>query len=370
MPLTRSPLTRSAFLSLLLLCAATLVAPASQAKAPVKKNPPLKKVLAADDSGEFANFAQWSEAAPFIERMATVHQFDRQEVRQALSQVRFVDRAVQLVKPAPPDRPKNWQAYRARFVEPVRIQAGVQFWDRYQQALASAEEQFGVPAEIIVGILGVETIYGRNTGNFRVMDAIGTLAFAYPGAPNRVARMEYFKSELENVLLYAREEQIDPFSLTGSYAGAIGWPQFMPGSIRRFAVDFDGDHHIDLRNSPVDAIGSVANFLLQHGWERGLPVAFAASVREGGDWPALLNQGLKAGYTLDEMSAAGASPILAAPADLRYGLVDLQNGAEPTEYWLGTGNFFAITQYNRSYFYAMSVLELGRAVRAAREAQR
>jgi membrane-bound lytic murein transglycosylase B len=182
--------------------------------------------------------------------------------------------------------------------------------------------------------------------------------------------MDYFKSELENVLLYAREENIDPFTLTGSYAGAVGWPQFMPGSIRRFAVDFDGDHHIDLRNSPVDAIGSVANFLLQHGWERGHPVAFAASVSEEGNWQPMLNQGLKATFTPDEMKAAGVRPLSEVPADLRYGLVDLQNGADPTEYWLGTGNFFAITQYNRSYFYAMSVLELGRAVRAARETVR
>jgi membrane-bound lytic murein transglycosylase B len=398
------PLTRSALLPLVLLFAAALLAPASQAKAPesaahkvsankaaankaaahkaaarkaaarkasARQAPLLKNVVAStEESGEFANFAQWQAAAPFIERMAQVHEFDRDALRQTLSKLRFVERAVQLVKPAPPDRPKNWQAYRARFVEPLRIDAGVQFWARHAEVLARAEAQYGVPADIIVGIIGVETIYGRNTGNFRVMDAIGTLAFAYPPAPNQAARMEYFKSELENVLLYAREEQIDPFSLTGSYAGAIGWPQFMPGSIRRFAVDFDGDHHIDLRNSPVDAIGSVANFLLQHGWERGHPAAFAARVAEGTDLPSLLNKGLKATFTLEELAAAGVTPVSSVPTDLQYGLVDLQNGIEPTEYWLGTGNFFAITQYNRSYFYAMSVLELGRAVRSAREATR
>lgn len=393
------PLTRSALLPFILSFAAAVLTPASQAKtpestaqksasskaaakkaaarkaavkkAPAKPAPLLKKVVASpEESGEFANFAQWQAAAPFIERMAQVHEFDRDALRQTLSKLRFVERAVQLVKPAPPDRPKNWQAYRARFVEPLRIEAGVQFWARHADALARAEAQYGVPADIIVGIIGVETIYGRNTGNFRVMDAIGTLAFAYPPAPNQAARMEYFKSELENVLLYAREEQIDPFSLTGSYAGAIGWPQFMPGSIRRFAVDFDGDRHIDLRNSPVDAIGSVANFLLQHGWERGHPVAFAANIGAATDLPPLLNRGLKATLTLEELAAAGVTPATSVPTDLQYGLVDLQNGFEPTEYWLGTGNFFAITQYNRSYFYAMSVLELGRAVRAAREATR
>ena len=167
--------------------------------------------------------------------------FSRPELEATLGKVRYIERAIQLMKPAPPGRPKNWQAYRARFVEPVRINAGVAFWNEQADALARAQAQYGVPAEIIVGIIGVETVYGRNTGNFRVMDAITTLAFAYPDTPNRVARMKYFRGELENTLLLARESGIDPFSLSGSYAGAIGWPQFMPGSIRRYAVDFDGD---------------------------------------------------------------------------------------------------------------------------------
>ena len=283
--------------------------------------------------------------------------------------------------------------------------------------MARAEARFGVPAEIIVGIIGVETVYGRNTGSFRVMDAVTTLAFAYPDTPNRDARMAYFRGELENTLLFARESGVDPFSLYGSYAGAIGLPQFMPGSIRQFAIDFDGDGKINLRDSPVDAIGSVANFLVQHGWKTGEPIVFPASVtdsrsgtsvsasagenvnpdapfaravsasglghdigalapvasvpgersRDAGGWRQFIGQGLEAKFTIDELKAGGVLPAFPPPSDLRFGLVDLQNGLSPTEYWLGANNFFAITQYNRSFFYAMSVVDLGRAVRVARE---
>ena len=324
-------------------------------------------------AGEYANFSQWKEVAAFIDDMATRHAFDKTALEVMFRKVHYVDSAIKLIKPAPPGRPKNWRAYRARFVEPIRIRAGVQFWNDYADALARAEEQYGVPAEIIVGIIGVETIYGRNTGNFRVLDALTTLAFDYPAAHNRDARMIFFKGELEHTLLYARETGIDPFALLGSYAGAIGWPQFMPGSIRKFAVDFDGDGRIDLRNSPVDAIGSVANFLIQHGWKRGEPMVFPATVsttRADGSadnrWEAFIGQGLEARFRLDELKAAGVTPTAEVPTDMNFGLVDLQNGQEATEYWLGAANFFAITQYNRSFFYAMSVIELGRAVRQAR----
>jgi membrane-bound lytic murein transglycosylase B len=327
-----------------------------------------KPAVEADDAGEFASFTQWREVGAFIDDMVARHDYPRAELEGTLSRVRFVDSAIQLMKPAPAGKPKNWAAYRARFVEPVRINAGVSFWNTYAEALQRAEEQFGVPAEIIVGILGVETVYGRNTGNFRVMDAITTLAFAYPDTPTRQARMDYFRGELANTLLFARDSGIDPFSLRGSYAGAIGWPQFMPGSIRKYAVDFDGDGKIDLRNSPVDAVGSIANFLLQHGWKRGEPTVFPAKLdpASGSGWEMFLNQGLEAKFRLDEIRAAGVRPEEEPPADMLLGLVDLQNGAAPTEYWLGANNFFAITQYNRSFFYAMSVIELGRAVRAAR----
>ncbi len=325
-------------------------------------------------SDEYANFSQWGEVSVFLDQMVTKHGFNKTELETLLRKTHYVERAIQLMKPAPPGRPKNWAAYRARFVEPVRINAGVAFWETHADALARAEARFGVPADIIVGIIGVETVYGRNTGNFRVMDAVTTLAFAYPETPTRLARMTYFKGELENTLLYARENGIDPFSLLGSYAGAIGWPQFMPSSMRTFGIDFDGDGKVDLRNSPTDAIGSVANFLVEHGWTRGQPLVFPATVTapaangDESDWNKFLNQSLEAKFRLDELKAAGVAPTpsIEPPAEIGYGLVDLQNGQNPTEYWIGTANFFAITQYNRSFFYAMSVIDLGRAVRAAR----
>lgn len=362
-----------------LLFASTLPANAatSQAKKSVhatKKSTHAAKIrkvsLNPDEAGEFANFAQWKEVADFITLMVEQHGFDRAELESAFRRVRYLDTAIQLVKPAPPGRPKNWRAYRARFIEPVRIDAGVAFWDSHANALARAEERFGVPAEIIVGILGVETIYGRNTGSFRVLDALTTLAFDYPATPNRSARMTFFRRELENTFLLAREAGVDPFFLFGSFAGAIGWPQFMPGSVRKFAIDFDGDGKVDLRNSPVDAVGSIANFLVEHGWQRNEPIVFPANVatsEQNRAWEMFIGQGLEAKFSLDEMKAAGVSPAIEPPAGMPFGLVDLQNGTEPTEYWLGAKNFFAITQYNRSFFYAMSVIDLGRAVSMARK---
>lgn len=335
-----------------------------------KKSQTQKEHIAAigEESGEFANFTQWKDVSDFIDQMVAKHGFDKNELESIFKKTRYVETTIQLVKPAPPGKPKNWHAYRARFIEPVRINAGVVFWDTYADVLARAEKEYGVPAEIIVGIIGVETIYGRNTGNFRVLDALTTLAFDYPATPNRASRMEFFRGEIENTLLFARESGVDPFSLLGSYAGAVGWPQFMPGSIRKFGVDFDGDGKVDLRQSPIDAIGSVANFLVQHGWQRGEPTIFPATVSTTGNtgWEMFINQGLQPKFKADEMQVAGVTPGTEVPTDMLFGLVDLQNGSEPTEYWLGTKNFFAIAQYNRSFFYAMSVIDLGKAVRAAR----
>jgi membrane-bound lytic murein transglycosylase B len=321
--------------------------------------------------GEAAlNFSQWPGVSQFIDEMVAKHQFDQAELQKLMQRTHYIERAVQLIKPAPPGRPKNWQAFRKLVVEPVRMRAGLQFWNQYAEALARAENDYGVPAEIIVGILGVETVYGKNTGSFRVLDVVSTLAFAYPESPKRLERMAFFRGELENTLLLARESHIDPLSLQGSYAGAIGLPQFMPGSIRQYAVDHDGDGKIDLLRSPQDAIGSIAYFLQKHGWRRGETSVFAAQVNPGAadnnNWQRFLNQGLVAKYTLTEMQAAGVSTSQSVPAETLLGLVDLQNGQESTEYYLGTNNFFTLTQYNRSYFYAMSVLELGSAIRQLR----
>lgn len=363
-------LPRRCSLLVLALSCTTLHAAPPKAKAHAKAvsavQAPAAKV---DYTGEQVNFREWKAVADFEEEMASKHGFDPDALKALMAQVNYIDSAVQLVKPAPPGKPKNWQAYRERFVEPVRIDAGVAFWNENAAALARAEAQYGVPAEIIVGIIGVETVYGRNTGRFRVMDVLTTLAFAYPDTPNREARMAFFRGELENTLLLARKESVDPLSLIGSFAGAVGLPQFMPGSILEYGVDFDGDGRIDVRNSAADAIGSVANFLVQHGWQAGQsgPVAYPADVSPNRAWEGFIGQGLAAKFTADELAAAGAVSAAPLPAGRLFGLIDLQNGAEATEYWLATDNFFAITHYNRSYFYAMSVVELGRAVRLAKD---
>jgi membrane-bound lytic murein transglycosylase B len=322
---------------------------------------------AIDYDGEAVNFGEWQAVRDFEDDMVTRNGFDRAYIEDVIKRARFLDSAVQLVKPAPPGKPKNWRAYSDRFIEPIRVNAGVRFWNENADTLARAEATYGVPAEIIVGILGVETIYGRDTGRFRIVDVLATLAFAYPEAPNRQDRMAFFRGELESTLLLARKEHIDPFSLMGSFAGAVGMPQFMPSSILQYGVDFDGDGLVDLRGSAQDAIGSVANFLVQHGWDRNStgPAVFPADVAPSLAWQGLVG-GLEARYRPADLDGAGVATRTTLPDGRLYGLVDLQNGGDPTEYWVVNANFFAITKYNRSYFYAMSVVELGRAVRLAR----
>lgn len=313
------------------------------------------------------DFEHSKEVSNFIDYMVDRHGFTRDELELIFDQVEFNAKSLQLIKPAPITKPKNWAAYRARFIEPIRIKSGVNFWDNYAEALDRAEKQFGVPAQIIVGIIGVETVFGKDVGKFRVVDVLATLGFTYPDTANKESRMAYFRGELEHVLLFSREFGIDPFSLLGSYAGAIGWPQFMPSSIRQYAVDFDGDGKIDLRNSPIDAIGSVANFLSQHGWNAGLPLVFPAQVIS--DHPeTMLATELSPAFTLQQFADVAIPTQKNIPTQPLYGLIDLQNGQNPTEYWFATQNFFAITKYNRSYFYAMAVIELGKSVCAARSA--
>ncbi len=301
--------------------------------------------------------------ADFIEQFSSKYHIDKNRLYCLFRRTNLNHTAIRLMKPATSGKTRNWQTYRQRMIEPVRLAAGARFWNTYEKYLDKAEKKYGVPAYIIVGIIGIETIYGKDTGRFRTLDALTTLAFYYPDTPNRVARQEFFRKELEQFLLMTIQENTDPLSIYGSYAGAIGWPQFMPGSIRAYAVDFDGDGKIDLENSPVDAIGSVANFLKQHGWKTGKPVIFPAEAEADCPLPVtLFNQGLKATYTLKELNAQCISTDSNTTDGLLYGLIDLQNGLYPTEYRIGTDNFFAITRYNRSYFYAMSVIELGRKI--------
>lgn len=359
------------FVSLVSICAALVLGLPSYAQVakPGKAHKSRSHESKPAEEPEFTNFGQWRGVAEVIDELSDQHGLQRDTLKAQFAKVHYLENVVRLINPPPPGKVKNWTVYRERFIEPTRLRAGAAFWKKHEAALSRAQLEFGVPSEIIVGILGVETMYGKMTGNVRVADALATLAFAYPPTANRDARMKYFREELKHLFLLARDNDMDPLSFYGSFAGAIGLPQFMPGSIRRFAVDFDGDGKIDLRNSPADAIGSIASFLSQHGWRPEQPLVFPVTVSGQPDasWPDMLGKSLEAKFTLDEFSRAGVSLNDSLPNAISYGLVDLQDGERPTLYWLGTANFFAIAQYNRSFFYAMTVIELGKAVRQQRQ---
>lgn len=304
----------------------------------------------------------------FADEVAARHGWEAAWVLVQLADARQLPRVAKLIMPPPPGTPKNWAAYRDRFVEPRRIQAGLAFWQANADSLARAEREFGVPAEVVVGIVGVETFYGRITGDFRVVDALATLAFDFP--TGRSDRSPFFRSELEQLLLLARREGIRADSLRGSYAGAIGWPQFMPGSINRHAVDFDGDGHIDLQRSLPDVIGSVAHYLQAHGWQRGLATHHAVQLpADEAARATLLAPDIKPSFSAAQFAEHGAGLDEAGRRhDGLLALVELQNGDAAPSYVAGTQNFWAITRYNWSAYYAMAVISLGEAVKAARNA--
>ena len=302
----------------------------------------------------------------FIDHMVNQYGFERSTLEKAFANTQISERIQKLVLPAALPQQKSWSRYRARFLDQQRIDNGIVFWKTHQKILEQAEEQYGVPAEIIVAILGVETRYGDYTGSFITLDALATLAFAYPPTNNQTVRSQYFEQELEELLLFSRNNGNNMRSIKGSYAGAIGFPQFMPSSIRKWGVDFDHDGVIDIQNSNADAIASIANYLAGHGWQRDLPWVFPATVAENASFENLLQQqGLQALFTLSELENHGVyvSTSAALPNETRYGLIDLQDG-ENTQYWVATQNFFAITHYNRSFFYAMAVVELAKTLRS------
>ncbi len=303
------------------------------------------------------NIAELPEAEVFARDLAQRHGFDPDELLAQFAKVKQNTGVLSLIAPPTLPTQRSWTRYRARFVNPQRIAGGVDFWQEHAATLARARVIYGVPEEVIVAIIGVETVYGRNTGGFSVLEALATLAFQYP------RRADFFRTELEQFLLLSRENSLDPLSVRGSYAGAIGIPQFMPGSQRRFAVDFDRDGRIDLANSVDDAIGSVARFLEQHGWQAGQPVAVVANLPGTPD-ASLIEAGIRPSLRASDLFERG---ILAeAPAEATVTLVDLVTPEAPTEYWLGFENFYVITRYNRSSFYAMSVFQLAEAIRQAR----
>ncbi|MEO7105998.1 MAG: lytic murein transglycosylase B, partial [Rhodoferax sp.] len=272
------------------------------------------------------------------------------------------------IAPPPVGTPKNWAVYRSRFIDSVRINAGVKFWQDNRETLERAERQTGVPASIIVGIIGVETIYGQQIGSYRVMDALSTLAFDFPAQhPRAKERAAYFQSELEAFLALTNRTGTDPLALRGSYAGAMGLPQFMPSSWAKYAVDFDGDGRIDLFHSAADVIGSVANYFKVFQWHAGMPTHYAVQMNAVGiDKAALLAPDILPTFTAATMAAMGVGMDDKALQHVGpLALVELQNGDAPPLYVAGTENFYAITRYNWSSYYALAVIELGQEVAAA-----
>ncbi|WP_119154827.1 lytic murein transglycosylase B [Caldimonas tepidiphila] len=319
----------------------------------------------ADEAPDTVTYGGREDVMQFAQQVAERHKLDAEWVRSVLAQSRYLPSVARLIMPPPAGTPKNWTAYRARFVEPRRIRAGTEFWRSHARWLRQAEEAYGVPAEIVVGIIGVETLYGQHTGSFRVVDALATLSFDFPAG--RRDRSNFFRGELEQLFVLAQAERLDVNALRGSYAGALGLPQFMPSSWTRYAVDFDGDGRADLQGSAADAIGSVANYLAQFGWQTGMPTHFAvAPPQDPADRAVLLGPDILPSFTAAEFAARGAA--LDAQGQ-RFGahlaLVELQNGAASPSYIAGTPNFYAITRYNWSSYYAAAVIELGREVRAA-----
>jgi membrane-bound lytic murein transglycosylase B len=284
-----------------------------------------------------------------------------------LSQARRVQTVRDLVMPPPAGTAKNWAAYRARFVEPQRINAGLAFWRGNQSTLARAQAQYGVPAEVVVAIVGVETFYGRITGNFRVIDALATLAFDFP--TGRKDRTPFFRQELEAFLLLCQREGLDPLAVKGSFAGAMGLPQFMPSSVNKYAVDFDGDGHVHLHSSTADVIGSVANYFAQFGWQAGMPSHYAVAAPVDTTARAtLLAPDIVPSFTAQQMADQGA--VLDEAGRSHTGplaLVELQNGSAAPSFVAGTQNFYVVTRYNWSSYYAMAVLDLAQALKDARQ---
>jgi membrane-bound lytic murein transglycosylase B len=308
-----------------------------------------------------SDFLARADVRTFIAAMSEEHGIQRADLERILGAVRFAPAAVRLTAPVPSSAPspaRSYARYRAKFLTPDLISTGSSFWAQHAEDLARAETEFGVPAEVIVGILGVETAFGRNTGTFRAIDALASIAF------DGERRQEYFRDELKELLLLARDTGIDPLLIKGSYAGAVGLPQFMPSSYRRYAVDYDGDGAIDLLGSPADAIGSIASYMKAFGWVSGeVPTA---PVRLASGSEAEFVSGLDRVHDVSDVQGQGVVFSGRDPPAGLCSIFELPTPGMPSKFVAGFANFEAVTRYNRSTFYASAVLELGEAIQKAR----
>ena len=326
------------------------------------------------------NYGDRPDVNAFIDEMVDEYGFDARALRGFFSRVRYQQSVVNAMS-RPVVAPPKWYEYAPRFLSSARIDAGAAFWRAHAATLERAQKEFGVPAEVVVAIIGVETFYGRNTGSYRVADALATLAFDYP------RRAEYFRKELKQFLLQAREQDISPLAPRGSYAGAQGLPQFMPGSLRDYAVDYDDDGKIDLAGDVDDAIGSVANYLSRHGWQTGDAVMEPATIDADAlqDLGRALDGGVSERWTMKTWQLGGVnaedasgtaagireaaaigpgSPGGPAPGPDSVGVLMLEEESGPS-YWLVFENWYVLTRYNRSRLYASAVWQLAREIRLA-----
>jgi len=305
-----------------------------------------------------ADYSERADVQEYVHELVNEHGFEETNLLELFSQAERKDRILESIS-RPAERTLEWHEYRQIFVKEPRISQGVEFWNTNEDILNAAEARYGVAPEYVVAIIGVETRYGRITGSYRVLDALMTLAFDYP------PRSSFFRKELTEYLLLAREEGEDPISFTGSYAGAMGYGQFIPSSYRAYAVDFDDDGARDIWENEADAIGSVANYFSRHGWRPGEPVAMQVSIA-GPEAEAMATKSLSMKSTVAELSSAGVDlGEKGLDPDTSANLYQMMQPAS-ADYWVGFKNFYVITRYNHSRLYALAVHELSQAVLAAR----
>ncbi len=313
-----------------------------------------------------ADYSVHPGAEAFIQKMVGEHKFSEKEVKSLLAQADRQESILEAIS-RPAEKTKEWFEYRDIFIQESRIKQGLEFWNEHKATIQRASAEMGVAPEIIVAIIGVETRYGRHAGKYRVLDALATLGFDYP------KRGKFFLGQLEHYMLMTREQEQDPLLLKGSYAGAMGYGQFIPSSYRAYAVDFDGDNKVDIWNNPVDAIGSVANYFKAHKWKDGQPVLARARISDGYD-KTVLNEKSKPKYSLAELGKKGFRLASAEDENKKGFAADsfsseskaiplMYVGEHGKEFWLGFNNFYVITRYNRSHLYAMAVWELGEKIK-------